>query len=429
MEKGWESSLIKSWDNTISWNRQELSRLTDLLNSISENNNGQIYLDEKLPSHVYEEYKINRVKSILDSFVAEITRHFFVEVFEPVYSIKSNKFKTTLSFVQPMQHATRINLNSAKFEELESLPGLGKKTASRIIDYREKNGRIKRLTELKKIKSLRMNDIQKFSKRVSLLNPSDISINIKNAESMIKNPSFVSYINFVKVSNTYLTKFSKNPKSIKELIIGEIEGIKNKLEIEPNLHGYLPGIRSSRIKKLFAENKSAQNLIKIKGDNDIHGVFLRDSFYRHFTLKLLKESKKNIRLVMFFFTFEDEKKHATDKHMEEIINAKKRGVDIKIILDHQEEGDPKPTKLANKNAYEYLTKNKIPVTFDSEQRATHTKLLLIDDSHVVLGSHNWTGGSFFVYKDSSMYINSKKISDVYYSHFDNLWKEYHRRRK
>jgi competence protein ComEA len=47
-----------------------------------------------------------------------------------------------------------INLNTATIEQLETLPGIGRKVAERIIEYRTKSGSFKRIEELMNVKGI-----------------------------------------------------------------------------------------------------------------------------------------------------------------------------------------------------------------------------------------------------------------------------------
>lgn len=47
-----------------------------------------------------------------------------------------------------------INLNSATLDQLETLPGIGRKTAERIIEHRTKSGAFKRIEELMNVKGI-----------------------------------------------------------------------------------------------------------------------------------------------------------------------------------------------------------------------------------------------------------------------------------
>jgi competence protein ComEA len=47
-----------------------------------------------------------------------------------------------------------INLNTATLDQLETLPGIGRKTAERILEYRTKSGTFKRIEELMNVKGI-----------------------------------------------------------------------------------------------------------------------------------------------------------------------------------------------------------------------------------------------------------------------------------
>lgn len=47
-----------------------------------------------------------------------------------------------------------LNLNQATVEQLEELPGIGRKTAERILEYRTKSGGFKRIEDLMNVKGI-----------------------------------------------------------------------------------------------------------------------------------------------------------------------------------------------------------------------------------------------------------------------------------
>ena len=57
-----------------------------------------------------------------------------------------------------------ININDASKGDIESIPGIGKKTAEKIISYRDEHGIIENLEELENIPGIRKNIILKCRK-------------------------------------------------------------------------------------------------------------------------------------------------------------------------------------------------------------------------------------------------------------------------
>ncbi len=77
------------------------------------------------------------------------------------FNIKENKIEKTTSNKKEKTNKI-IKINSATEEEISSLPGIGVKTASNIIEYRNKKGSIDKAEELLNIKGIGKSKLEKI---------------------------------------------------------------------------------------------------------------------------------------------------------------------------------------------------------------------------------------------------------------------------
>jgi competence protein ComEA len=67
--------------------------------------------------------------------------------------------------------AAAVNLNTATAAQLESLPGVGAKTAQRILEYRQKSGGFKKIEELMNVKGIGEKSFLKLKPHITVGTP------------------------------------------------------------------------------------------------------------------------------------------------------------------------------------------------------------------------------------------------------------------
>lgn len=79
-----------------------------------------------------------------------------------------------LSAQEPPTHAApgaTVNINTASAAQLEELPGIGAKTAQRIVEFRQKNGPFRKVEELMNVKGIGEKSFLKLKPHLSVGSP------------------------------------------------------------------------------------------------------------------------------------------------------------------------------------------------------------------------------------------------------------------
>jgi phosphatidylserine/phosphatidylglycerophosphate/cardiolipin synthase-like enzyme len=96
-----------------------------------------------------------------------------------------------------------------------------------------------------------------------------------------------------------------------------------------------------------------------------------------------------------------------------LINAKKRGVDVKVVTDEQN---------ADYKGLREIIENNIEVVFQNRQSYMHHKFAVIDSEIVITGSMNWTDNDIFLNDNNVVIIRSKLLANNYLKEFEQMFK-------
>lgn len=75
-------------------------------------------------------------------------------------------FLGSMAFAENNSGQGTIDLNTATVQELAALPGIGKKKAQSIIDYRAENGKFESVDEIRRIDGIGKKLFSKISDRI-----------------------------------------------------------------------------------------------------------------------------------------------------------------------------------------------------------------------------------------------------------------------
>jgi phosphatidylserine/phosphatidylglycerophosphate/cardiolipin synthase-like enzyme len=137
-------------------------------------------------------------------------------------------------------------------------------------------------------------------------------------------------------------------------------------------------------------------------------AFLGNEAYFDALMPHLTRAKQEIVVSMFLFATGDRENNRANQVKEALIEAAKRGVRVHVFLD-QSDAQEFSTE-ANRNVAEDMRRHGITVKFDSPARTTHTKLVIIDQRYVFLGSHNFTQSALRHNNEASVFVESPKIA-------------------
>jgi cardiolipin synthase len=427
MREEWFDELIDGWDPKLAWSASERSAARALCFGIALRWAGDVVQDEAIDEASVRAHAFRRVTAVLDALVRSQVRRLqppdeALSFYEPVKGFKSELDLT------PVRYRRQSNVNRMSRDELRGLPEIGDAIADRILEFRRRKGSFAKLDRLVDIDGISAKTLETL-RRFVYAAPLEHAVPLLQSETFDQlacAPTFAKYVRFAHATGLTFSLFGSRPDgTLAQRLLAELEGIASRIaELKSNPFSGLPAIRASQLREQERLARKVADMEAKAPNDDMHGVLLEDSAYGPFVLDLLEAAKASLRIVMFFMRFEDKARYPTDDVIAAVVAARKREVDVKVILDRDAEGSVIGAMDINQEVYDHFTKHGVPVRWDSVERTTHTKLVVVDKKHTVVGSHNWTAGSFFAYDDQSLYVSSASLGGHYFDQVEALWAEY-----
>jgi phosphatidylserine/phosphatidylglycerophosphate/cardiolipin synthase-like enzyme len=118
-------------------------------------------------------------------------------------------------------------------------------------------------------------------------------------------------------------------------------------------------------------------------------ILLTNEDYFPALLMAIDEAQSEIFMSIFSFKTGVHKNSYPDRILGHLAKAVKRGVKVTVILETTG-GRLDELNIQNRQTGKLLEETGVKVYFDSPRKTTHTKLVVIDERLIILGSHNLT---------------------------------------
>lgn len=128
--------------------------------------------------------------------------------------------------------------------------------------------------------------------------------------------------------------------------------------------------------------------------------------------KLINNAESNIRVMLYqAFYYEEYPDSDSNVFIEELIAAKKRGVDVWVLM---ETSDWNPNlNDRNEDYAERLKKGGVKVYFDEKNITSHQKVMIVDDYATVVASNNWSHFSLWLNNEAGVILWSEPVAEAY----------------
>lgn len=286
---------------------------------------------------------------------------------------------------------TPLNLNTASVKELVPLLGIGPTLAARIVGERLARGAYSSLDDLdRRVEGVGPTVVAKIRYRVRFGSP------LEATHTAVPDLAWL---------------VARMPgATIWEQLIAALDAVATICAADP--HPATKEYQPRNFDLALAEPESLADWV---------GVLSGLDYFRQLPA-LLQNVTTSLDVCLFHIAL-PEPTHPTRLLLEALVAAHNRGVAVRVLLDADRPEDPYRSSVINAPAQAYLTAAGIPVQFDAAERLLHSKYLVADASLVILGSHNWSAGSYFVYDDLSLVIQSVELAQTLTTRFASLWQE------
>ena len=146
---------------------------------------------------------------------------------------------------------------------------------------------------------------------------------------------------------------------------------------------------------------------------------LMDKEYFPVLKSAIKNAKKSIYVAMFVISMGKSPNDPVNILLNELVAAKKRGVDVKVVVENPPSSGSSLYKT-NEKVLILLREEGIEASFDEPDKEVHDKFILIDEDTLFVGNHNWSKQALTINRELSVMVKARPADPEFLKHFARI---------
>lgn len=407
--------LVESWSEraAAAWPADEEQEVVDAIVELSASVTPHVVLDQPLGARE-QELLLARTLAYLQDALAQVAAGL--------------RHQWRIDAPRPRTGSTEpaLGLRSATLEELEALPGIDEALAERIARLLATRPDVTDLRALLAIDGIGPARLAALEASAYLDRPRPLLVSATTWAFALR-PGIDTFLDVLEHGDltvvhgdqsTAARRLQAPAASPAARLGGFVRAVAERVRRRASLVDGV--IASEGLRWLDREAARRQRLGSLA---PVTGGVLIGSAYVDAVEQIIEGATTSLDLMVFLGTATEGRggKPGSLRLVEALEAAAARGVDVRVILDQDDRGEPYGSYWINRPLVQRLLASAVRVRLDDQDTLLHSKLLVADAAVVVVGSHNWTRAGLDDAHELSVVVDGAATAEPFARRFDALW--------
>ncbi len=415
LDKARALTAVDAWSAavTTAWTAAEKGRLANRLVDLAARVEPHMVADAPLPAARVQEFLLGRTIERLEDWLiiaaAPLRRGLKIEAVR----------------LKPDSEEPALGLRSASHREVEALPGVGNALARDIRRYLAGHSVVQGFDALLDVAGIGPDRLAQLRATSYLDEPSFgfVSPTLWSFALAPSVPNALAVLDQTDVSlllgdhGTFARNVPAAPASVFDRFSAFVDFVSDRAQLSlSGAGGFLASeadrwlTRHDRRRALIARAQAASGTLLVNGS------------YVGAVKAAIDAAATSVTLMVFTGTPTGANDGLAPLPLVEALEAAAaRGVAVRVILDQDDGGEPYGSLFINRPLVNRFRAGAVGVKFDTKDTLLHSKVLVVDRTACVVGSHNWTRAGFAGTHELSVLIDNATVAGAFGDRFDTLW--------